>query len=110
MMKRMSLGLLLLVLVVVELFLWGAFAPAAWQAAIVRAFSHFSAKTFDYSVVTHPALDYEIDDMMRKSPGLRIALDGLILLLIGVNTFLLMRVWKWLRAARRNRHEPQAST
>ncbi len=110
MMKRMSLGLLLLVLVVVELFLCGAFAPAAWQAAIVRAFSHFSAKTFDYSVVTHPALDYEIDDMMRKSPGLRIALDGLILLLIGGNTFLLTRVWKWLRAARRNQHEPQAST
>lgn len=109
MMKRISLGFLFIALVLAELFLLGAFAPTAWQAAVVRAFSHLSPKTFDYSVVTHPALDYEIDDMMRKSPGLRIALDGLILLLIGGNTFLLFRVWKWLRASRQDPHESQAS-
>jgi hypothetical protein len=108
--KRISLGFLLLVLAVAELFLCSAFAPAAWQAAIVRAFSHFSPKTLDSSVVTHPALDYEIDDMMRKNPGLRIALDGVIVLLIGGNAFLLTRVWKSLRASRQDLHGHQTST
>ena len=66
-MKKVSLRILLLALVVAELYLCSAFTPASWQTALVQALSHVSPKKFDYSVVTHPALGYEIDDMLRKN-------------------------------------------
>jgi len=96
-MKRIALRLLLVVLIIVEIYLCSAFLPTAWQTAIVHGLAHILPKTYDYSVVTHPALDYEIDDMLRKNPGLRAALYTLITLLLVGNTFLLTRVWRSLR-------------
>jgi len=95
--KRISLRVLLLTLVVVEICLCSAFLPTAWQTAIIQLLPHISPRTFDYSVVTHPALGYEIDEMLTKNIGLRVALyAGILLLLIG-NTFLAIRVWRFLR-------------
>ena len=68
-MKRIALKTLLLALIVVEIYICSGFLPAAWQTAILQGLSHISPKTFDYSVVTHPALDYEIEDALRKNVG-----------------------------------------
>jgi len=95
-MKRISLSVLLLALTVVEIYLCSTLLPAAWQTPLVQALSHISPKTFDYSVVTHPALGYEIDNMLRKNLALRVALYAVILLLLIGNTFLVTRVGRFL--------------
>jgi hypothetical protein len=100
-MKRTAVKVLLLVLIIVEIYLCSAFLPTAWQTAIVQGLSHILPKAFDYSVVTHPALDYEIDDMFRKNPGVRVALYTVITLLLVGNTFLVTRVWRSLRLTSR---------
>ena len=71
--------------------------PAGWQTAIQQRLSYIRPKTLDHSVVTHPALDYEIEDMMRKHVGLKVALYAVILLLLLGNTFLVTKVWRFLR-------------
>jgi hypothetical protein len=103
--KRIGLSVLVLALIVVEIFLCGALLPAAWQTAIVRALSHISSTAFDYSVVTHPALGYEIDDMLRRNMALRLALDAVALLLLVGNAFLVTRVWRFLRLTSRHRDD-----
>jgi hypothetical protein len=94
-------GSALLALIVVELYLCSALLPAAWQTAILQGLFHISPKKFDYSVVTHPALGHEIDDMLRKNVGLRVLLYAVILLLLAGNTFLVTRAWKFLRLTSR---------
>lgn len=96
-MKKTSLRILVLVLIVAEIYLSSAFLPDAWQTAIRGALSHMSPKTFDYSVVTHPALDYEIDQVLRKNVGLRVALYAVVLLLLAGNMFAITKVWRCLR-------------
>jgi hypothetical protein len=109
-MKRTALRVLLLALIVVEIYLCSAFLPAAWQTVILQGLSHISPKKFDYSAVTHPALDYEIEDMLRKNVGLRVALYAVILLLLAGNTFLVTRVWRFLRlTSRQGDHGQQTS-
>jgi hypothetical protein len=98
-MKNVSLRILFLIMVVVELYLCGALAPASWQAAVVGAVSRVLPKTFDYTSVTHPALGYEIDEALRRNVGLRVALYSAIILMLGCNTFLLAKIWKYLRPA-----------
>ncbi len=100
-MKRIALKVLLVVLIVVELYLCSAFLPAGWQTAIQQRLSYIRPKTLDHSVVTHPALDYEIEDMMRKHVGLKVALYAVILLLLLGNTFLVTKVWRFLRLTSR---------
>jgi hypothetical protein len=98
-MKRTALRALLVVLIIVEIYLCSALLPTSWQTASVHGLSHILPKTYDYSVVTHPALDYEIDDMLKKNPGLRVALYTVITLLLVGNTFLVTKVWRALRLA-----------
>ena len=97
-MKRIAVTVLLLALIVVEIYLCSAFLPAAWQTAIVRGLSQISPKTFDYSVVTHPALDYEVEDVLQKNEGLRVALYTVIALMLAGNTFFIIKAWRFLRA------------
>jgi hypothetical protein len=98
-MKRIAVTVLLLAMIGVEIYLCSAFLPAAWQSAIVRGLSQVLPKTFDYSVVTHPALDYEVEDVLQKNEGLRVALYTVIALLLVVNTFFIIKVWRFLRVA-----------
>ena len=98
-MKRIALGLVLLALIVLELNLCEAFLPDTWQIAIERVLPHLWPKTYDHSVVTHPALDYEIHESLRKNPTLRVTLDAIIAVLLTVNTFLIAKLWKFLRRA-----------
>jgi hypothetical protein len=96
-MKRIALTVLFLALIAVEIYLCSAFLPAAWQIAMARGLSHISQETFDYSVVTHPALDYEFEDVLRKNVGLRVALYTVIVLLLVGNTLVIAKVWRYLR-------------
>lgn len=96
-MKKTASVLLMIVLLVAEMYLLCAILPTAWQTAITQKFLHRSPNAFDHSIVTHPALGYEIDDMLKKNTTVRIAFYLLIISLLGGNTFLLVRIWIFLR-------------
>ena len=101
-MKKTALTMVLLALVILEIYLCAAFLPSSWQVSIVQFFSHLWPKTFDYSVVTHPALDYEIENMFRNHTELRVALYAVILSVMVGNGFVMARIWKLLVAPLRN--------
>jgi len=90
-MKRIVLWILLVPLALVELYLCSAFLPMRWQLALSRIQSH------DHSLITHPALEQEIEQVLRNNFALQLALEASLLLLLAGNTLLVIRVWKLLR-------------
>lgn len=96
-MKRIVLWILLLPLMLVELYLCSAFLPMRWQLAVQHALPRILPKPYDYSLITHPALEQEIEQVLRNNFGLQVAFNALLLLLLAGNTFLVIRVWKLLR-------------
>jgi hypothetical protein len=60
-MKRLLRRLLLIVLVLVELWLLTAFLPNSWQEWMyTRLEKVWPSHSYDYSRVTHPALEQEL--------------------------------------------------
>jgi len=95
--KATALKLLLLVLIALEMYLLAAFLPDRWQVVMVQWLSRMEPRTFDHSVVTHPALDYEINEGVKKHPMMRVALDAAIAILAAANALLMAKLWKYLR-------------
>ena len=98
-MKKVVLTLLLVVLLFPEIYLCSAFLPLSWQLAI----QHVLPESHDYSQITHPNLEGEINQALQKHPGLRVAFYGILVLMIIANTFLLFMVFRHLvRSSRRS--------
>ena len=47
--------------------------PTGWQLAIDGTLRHILPQAYDYSVITHPAIDQEIEQAMKEHIGLRLA-------------------------------------
>jgi hypothetical protein len=92
-MKRIVLWILLVPLALVELYLCSAFLPMRWQLALSRILP----QSHDHSLITHPALEQEIEQVLRNNFALQLALEASLLLLLAGNTLLVIRVWKLLR-------------
>ena len=96
-MKKMSLMFTLLLLICVELYLCAAFLPARWQASVSQSLSRVLPHRYDYSAVTHPALDLEVEQALRHRPALELGIYIFIVLLIAVNTFAIVKILGILR-------------
>ena len=68
-----------------------------WQTAISGWIGTVLPHSYDYSRVTHPALEHEIDQALSQMPALKLALYSLFALLLAANTFAIVRVLKQLR-------------
>ncbi|MGB8128224.1 MAG: hypothetical protein WCG81_00355 [Candidatus Angelobacter sp.] len=98
-MKKIALALLFVVLLFAEIYLCSAFLPLSWQLTIQHALS----EGHDQSQITHPDLEGEINQALRKHPGFRVAFYGILVLLVIANTFVLFVVWRFLvRSTRRS--------
>ena len=91
-MKRVLLRLLLVVLVLAELWLLTGFLPQRWQERLYTPlYRVWPSQSYDYSRVTHPNLDYELQPF--KPAGL-----GLLAVLAATNGMAIAALW-----IRRNR-------
>ena len=93
-MKQARLLFALLVLVAAE-----AFLPAQWQSAISDRLLHGNPQ-YDYSVITHPAIDQEIEQVIHEHVGLQVALYAFFVVLLAANSVLLVRAWNAMRRIR----------
>ena len=83
----------LCLLVIIELALVFLVLPDRWTAPISQAVNRLIAPTYDYSRITHPDLQGELD----RSPEVRVlerVLFGIVLVLLIANTFGIVRVWR----------------
>ena len=88
-------------LVLLELYLCTGFLPMHWQYAINDAINgvlqHLRPHAYDYSVVTHPAIDQEIDQVLRENTWMRMGLYVAFVAVLAVNTIAIVRLWRVLR-------------
>jgi hypothetical protein len=99
-MKKILLIALLFPLLLFEVYLCTAFLPVQWQHAIDRKMLRVLPESHDWTPVTHPNLDQEIDQVLREHIWLRIALYAVTVLLLGTNTWIIHRVWRLLGSRR----------
>jgi len=97
MMKKIVLILLFAGLLFTEVYLCSAFLPMSWQTRIQRILP----KTHDYSLITHPNIEGEVDQTLRRYPALRLTFYAILVVLLALNTWLLRVVWRSLRHASR---------
>jgi hypothetical protein len=90
---------LLLLLTIAEIYFFTAFLPATWQHAINYRMTDILSSPNDWSQITHPALNHEIDQVLHDNVGLRIALYALTIGLLVGNVLLIRAVWRRLRGA-----------
>jgi hypothetical protein len=105
-MRKILLVVALIALIVVEICLCAPFLPARWDAAIGTVATRIHPRARDQWDITHPALDQELDQVLRQDPGLRFSLYTLIALLLAGNTALLIWVWRLLRRGRQESFGP----
>lgn len=102
-MRKAALIIALAVLGIAEICLFSALLPVKWQITIFGGIGPVLPHSYDYSRVTHPALEHEIDQALNQLPALKVALYALIALLLALNTWATMRVlkrlWKYLNLA-----------
>ena len=98
-MKKLALLTLLLLLTIVEVYLFSTFLPAAWQRAIDSRMSNILPSSNDWTPITHPLLNREIDQVLHDNVGLRIAFYALTVALLIGNALLIRVVWRLLRGA-----------
>ena len=93
--KRVALLVALLLLVGFEVLLLSVFLPARWQF-----FSDHSSQQYEHSLITHPNLDQEIQQVWNEHPRLRIAAIAIYGLVLSGNTLVLVKIWKTLKSRR----------
>lgn len=95
--RRITLGLILLFLGIVELYLATAFLPVRWQVAAGHAISAVLPGNHDHFSITHPALAQEINQALRENIGLRSTFYAVLVLLLAGNAAFMIWVIRCLR-------------
>jgi hypothetical protein len=96
--KKVALGALLTLLVLLELYICTAFLSMEWQNAINKYIPQiFPESRGDWTPITHPLLNQEIEQVIREHIWLRITLYALTVGLLAANAWLIRRVWRLLR-------------
>jgi len=102
-MKKLAPLTLLVLLVLLEFYLLTGFVPIEWQRAINDVVVRLLPESQnDWSAVTHPRIDAEIQDTIRRSRWLTIAMYSFMVSLIALNTFLIRIVWHRLHRRHNN--------
>jgi len=100
-MKKILLSILLIPLLLVELVICTGFLPLEWQHAVYERIPKILPDSpHDWSRVTHPRMDLEIDEVFRQNLWLRVASYVFVGLLLVANTMLLRFVWNGLRGTK----------
>ena len=94
-MKKVVLSGVLVLLGMTEVCICVALLPMRWQHPINQIL--FRALPHDQTAITHPALDLEIDQVLRDWPLMRYGLSAFWLLCLAFNTFLIVKTWRVLR-------------
>jgi hypothetical protein len=97
-MKRLLSLLLLIVLIAIEVSLVADLLPRSWMPKTVVDYSSKDDPK-DWSLITHPAMDDEIDQVIKEHPGLKLSFTLLEVLLIAGNAWLIYRLRKNLRSS-----------
>jgi hypothetical protein len=100
-MKKLILTVLLIPLMLFELVICTGFLPLEWQQAISERIPLIlSGPPDDWSGVTHPRIDLELEEVFRHHLSLRIAYYVIVALLLTANTVVIRFVWQRLRGTR----------
>jgi hypothetical protein len=99
-MKKVILTVLLVLLTVFEVWLSTVFLPLRWQHEINAAIVHLLPETHDWTPVTHPVLEQEIEGVLQGHLWMRVCLYGITLLFLAVNAWAIYRLVLLLRSKR----------
>ena len=99
-MRKALFIVLLISLLVFEICLCTVFLPLRWQHEINRAIVHVLPEKHDWTPITHPMLEQEIEQVLREHIWLRVLLYAITLLLLAVNAWAIYRLVRLLRSER----------
>jgi hypothetical protein len=97
-MKRLLFLLLLIVLVAIEVSLVADLLPHSWMPGTVVDYAGKGSPQ-DWSRITHPAMGYELDQVIKGHPWLKLSFTLFEALLIAGNAWLIYRLCKNLRSS-----------
>jgi hypothetical protein len=95
--RKAALFTLLMPLTFAEIYSFTAFLPSHWQRAINDHVSDILPKSADWTPVTHPLLNQEIEQVLLDHVGIRIALYVVTTALLIGNALLIRSIWRLLR-------------
>jgi hypothetical protein len=95
--RKAALFVLLIPLALAEIYLCTAFLSLHWQHAINDHMPDILSKSNDWTPITHPLLNQEIEQVLNDHIGLRIALYVITVALLIGNALLIRSVWRLLR-------------
>jgi hypothetical protein len=99
-MKKALLIALLIPLILFEVYLCTAILPTQWQHAIDRKIPRILPEPHDWTSITHPNLDQEVEQVLREHIWLRMALYFVTGMLLVANAGVIRWVWRALRGGR----------
>jgi hypothetical protein len=98
--KKIALIALLIPLVLFEGYLCTAFLPRDWQRTIDMETHRILPESRDWTPITHPNLDQEIEQVLHEHVWLKIALYFVTISLLVGNALTICWVWRLLRGGR----------
>jgi hypothetical protein len=93
-MKKAPVVVLLIPLILFEIFLCSAFLPLKWQRAIDRKILGILSDSHDWTPITHPNLDQEIEQFLRDHLWLKFVLYSFTVLLLVGNALVIRKLWR----------------
>ena len=99
-MKKAALFALLISLALFEIDLCSAFLPRQWQLAIDSGIRDILPRSHDWTLITHPLLSQEIEQVLHEHIGFRIAVYAITGALLVANAWLIRSVWRLLLGRR----------
>lgn len=98
-MKKVFRGLSLIPLCALEIYLCTAFLPLRWQHQLNVAFVRLLPDSNDWTPLTHPMLEEEVEGFLSKHFWIRVCLYGLTLLILTVNGWAVCRLVRTIRSS-----------
>jgi hypothetical protein len=94
-MKKILVLVLLVPLALAEIYFCTAFLPFEWQRAINNKLPQILPNPPDQTLITHPNLDLEVEQVMREHIWVRLGLYCLTIVLMLANALLMRRLWRF---------------
>lgn len=99
-MKKTVLSVLLIPLLVFEIYLCTVFLPLRLQHKLNAVLVRLLPETHDWTPVTHPMLEQEMEGVLHEHFWMRVSLYGFTLLLLAVNAWGIYRLVRLIRSGR----------
>jgi hypothetical protein len=93
--QKTAVLVLLIPLILTEFFPCAALLPRKWERAIENKIPGILSKSHDWTPITHPNLDQEIELVLHEHFGLRFVTYAVIVVLLAGNTWVIHRLWRF---------------